>query len=379
MKIILITDLYLPNIGGVEMVVYNLAKQFTNRGHKVTVIAAKTPRNLASRDLIDGIEIYRLDFILPTLRIKSIFGFLTLGIIANIKLLWLLKRVKPEIVNAHFIYANGSYTLLSKKLLNYPLVVSVHGNDVQQFPYESKICKGVLKNLLNSADFITGCSRSLLNDANQIAPEIQNKSQPIPNGIDLQEFELKEKYLQARPYIFSIGRFVHKKGFDILIKAFKQVADKKLELDLIIAGTGEEWQICAHLVNELGLKERVKMLGFVERKEVIKLYNGCEFFVLPSRIEPFGITNLEAMAAGKAIIAADVDGVPEIIRNGENGILFKPENINELAEKIVWLFENNEIKENMERCGRLLVEKKYDWESIADRYIKIYETNVRIK
>ncbi len=377
MKIVLITDLYLPNIGGVEMVVHNLAKQYTNKGHKVTIIAARTPRNLPSREVIDGIDIYRLDFILPALRLKSIFGFLILGIIANIKLLWLLKRIKPEIINAHFIYANGSYTLLSKKLLKYSLVVSVHGNDVQQFPYESKTCKLVLKELLNSADFVTGCSRSLLNDASQIAPEIQNKSQPIPNGIDLQEFESEEKYLRARPYIFSIGRFVHKKGFDILIKAFKQVADKKPDIDLIIAGTGEDWQKCVNLVVELDLKERVKLPGFIGRDEVIRLYKSCEYFVLPSRREPFGITNLEAMASGKAIIAADVDGVPEIIRNGENGILFKPEGINELTEKMLWLFKNNEIKENMGRCGRFLVEKKYDWKSIADRYIKIYETNVR--
>ena len=174
-----------------------------------------------------------------------------------------------------------------------------------------------------------------------------------------------------------MGRFVHKKGFDILIKAFKQVADKKRDIDLIIAGTGEEWQTCAHLVNELGLKERIKLPGFVERKEAIKLYNGCEFFVLPSRREPFGITNLEAMAAGKAIIAADVDGVPEIIKNGENGILFKPENINLLAKNILWLLESCEKREDMGREGKLLVEKRYDWQSIADGYIKIYETVLR--
>jgi len=374
MKIVLITDLYLPNMGGVEMVVHNLAKRYTNSGHTVAIIAARTPRNLASVEVIDGIEIYRLDFILPAPRLKSIIGFLILGIPANIKLIRLLKRIKPEIVNSHFIYSNGSYTLLSKKLLNYPLVVSLHGNDVQQFPYESKICKWVLKNLLNNADFVTGCSASLLKDSNQIAPEIQNKSQSMPNGIDLQEFDLRERYPSARPYIFSIGRFVHKKGFDILIKAFKQVADKKPDIDLIIAGKGQEWKKCADLVEELALKERVRLFGFVERKEVIKLYNGCEFFVLPSRREPFGITNLEAMAAGKAIIAANVDGVSEIIINGVNGILIPPENINELVQKILWLFDNNEIKENMGRCGRLLVEKKYDWKSIAYRYIKIYET-----
>ncbi len=378
MRIVLITDLFFPNVGGVESVVYNLAKEFTDKNHDVTIIAAKTPRNLLSYEMINGIDVYRLHFILPALRLISILGFFTIGIITNLRFIWLLRKIKPHIVNTHFVYANGSYTLLSKKLLNYPLIVSVHGNDIQQFPLESKICKWVLKNLLNSADFVTGCSASLLKDANQIAPEIQNKSQPMPNGIDLHEFEFKKKYLNARPYIFSIGRFVHKKGFDILIKAFKQVADKKPGIDLIIAGKGEEWQKCAHLIDELGLKERIKLHGFVERNEVIKLYNGCEFFVLPSRREPFGITNLEAMAAGKAMIAADVDGVPEIIRNGENGILFAPENINELAEKILWLFDNNEIKENMGRCGRLLVERKYDWQSIADRYIKIYETNVRI-
>jgi len=179
----------------------------------------------------------------------------------------------------------------------------------REFPYTSRTCKWIVGNLLNDADFVTGCSAEFAEGRNQISPKIQNKSLPIPNGIDMSEFELKKNYFHSRPYLFSIGRFVHKKGFDILIKAFKEVSGKNPDIDLIIGGTGEEWQECALLVEKLGLQMRVKMPGLLSREDVISLYNGCTFFVLPSRREPFGITNLEAMAAGKAIIAADVGGV----------------------------------------------------------------------
>lgn len=98
MRIVLITDLFLPNVGGVESVVYNLAKGFTDKGHNVTVIAAKTPYGLQSYKLISGIDVYRFYFILPALRLKSIFGFFTIGIIMNLKLILLLRKIKPDIV-----------------------------------------------------------------------------------------------------------------------------------------------------------------------------------------------------------------------------------------------------------------------------------------
>ena len=377
MRIVLITDLFFPNVGGVESVVYNLATEFAAKNHNVTVIAAKTPRDLPSYEIINGIDVYRLHFILPTLRLKSILGFFSIGIITNLKLIWLLRKIKPDIVNTHFVYANGFYTLLSKLLLKYPLMVSVHGNDVQKYPYESRICKIILSNILERADAITACSASLLKETSLIRKKPNKVFCPIPNGIDVKEFKINTKYIHPRPYLFSMGRFVHKKGFDILINAFKIVTLKKDNIDLIIAGKGDEWENCSKLIDELNLAKRVKLLGFVERNEVVKLYVGCEFFILPSRREPFGITNIEAMAAGKTIIASDVDGVPEIIKNGENGILFKSESIDELAEKILWLFENNEIKENMGRKGKLMAEKDYNWQSIANSYINIYETILR--
>jgi glycosyltransferase involved in cell wall biosynthesis len=212
-----------------------------------------------------------------------------------------------------------------------------------------------------------------LDDAQRYVPEIRNKSTVIPNGFDPEEFEIRDGYRSLRPYIFSIGRF-HKsqKGFDILIMAFRSIIDKGYDVDLIIAGDSPERKDYETLTNLLRLQERVKFFGRADRGDVVRLFNGCEFFVLPSRIEPFGIVNLEAMAAGKAIVATNVHGVPEIVKDGVNGILVKAQDDKSLANGMMKLLDDVEFRNRLAENGKRMI-KDYAWDNIADRYIKIYQ------
>lgn len=174
-------------------------------------------------------------------------------------------------------------------------------------------------------------------------------------------------------YIFSIGAFWEYKGFDLLIKAFKLVIERGYEIKLILSGDGEEKESCRRLAKELKLEDKIIFWGYANRLEVSNLFAKCEFFVLPSRVEPFGIVSLEAMAAGKAIVATNVDGVPEIVRNGENGILVEPDDEYALAFGIIWLLENREMREKLGANGRELVRRLYKWDDIARRYLEVYQ------
>ncbi|MEW6095644.1 MAG: glycosyltransferase family 4 protein [bacterium] len=377
MNIGLISGRYFPHVGGVQAVVDNLTKGLTKRGHNVFIITSKSPWSLKSYEVINGIKVYRVFLGFFGGSLKAALSFPFLSFYSLIKIIKIIRVNQTDIVNLHFVDGSGFYVLLLKRILKIKIVVTVHGNDVQIFPKRSRIRKLLLRNVLKEADFVTGCSNSLLKDAKELVPEIEWKTIAIHNGINLNEFKSREIYNNPTPYIFAMARFEYKKGFDILIKAFKFVVEKFHNIELIIAGDGPEKPTIQRMIKEFNLEKSVKLIGKANRDEVVKLFNGCEFFVLPSRIEPFGIVNLEAMAAGKAIVATKVDGVPEIITNGYNGMLVEPNSPEEIAKGIIYLIENPQIRDKMGMNGKNLVEGEYQWDKAINKYLEVYEKVMR--
>ncbi len=367
------SNLYPPRIGGVEMVVHNLARGLSDGGHQVTVICSRTSENPRTLEFMDGIEVNRVYLGLPGRTLKSFLAFFVFFSLDFPRLIGTVRARKPDLINLHFVDSAGFYGLLLNRLFAIPLVVSVHGNDVHKFPKESRFQRWILRSVLRRAEFVTGCSQSLLKDALEFEPNIEKKSSATGNGVDLAEFDLKAPFQGEKPYILAVGRLEHKKGFDILLEAHKIVLERFPNLDLMIAGEGVECPRLEDVVKRLNLSDEVKLVGKVERGRLIELFKGCDFFVLPSRIEPLGIVNLEAMAAGKAIVATRVNGVPEIVIDGVNGVLVEPENPWALAEGIVHLLEDGDLREKMGRAGKELVERKYTWNRITEGYLDVFK------
>jgi glycosyltransferase involved in cell wall biosynthesis len=170
-----------------------------------------------------------------------------------------------------------------------------------------------LRAVLQEADAITACSRYLLDKAIQIEPAAA-KGRVIHNGVDLERFHDKTPYRHPRPYLLAFGRLTYKKGFDMLLDAFAQLTLEHQQVDIILAGAGEERQSLQAQVERLGLAERVHFFGRADACEVVRLLNGCRFVIVPSRQEPFGIAALEALAAGKPVLATCVGGLAELVQ-----------------------------------------------------------------
>lgn len=301
MNILLFCDKYLPDIGGVELFIQQLSKNLTSSGHGVVIVSNKS-NDLPEHEIIDNIHVYRFNFSLPV----SI-----ISLPATLHALYLIIREHNiEIINLHFVSSNGLFAVLSSKHTGVPLITSLHGNDVQQFPYNSIVQKHILISALKYSKTVTANSNALLEQAKKFYPYF--KGQVIPSPIEIEDFDFKERYEHPRQYVFSMGRFEYKKGFDVLIKSFQYVHKG---LDLLIAGRGKEFNNCQELIKSLKLEHKVKLLGYQSRIDILKLYNGCEFFVLPARRAPCDRTLLEAMSANKAVIASNVDGVPEMIKH----------------------------------------------------------------
>jgi 1,4-alpha-glucan branching enzyme len=165
------------------------------------------------------------------------------------------------------------------------------------------------------------------------------------------------------------------KGFEDLIKAAAFFKDK--DVSFVIVGPTPDLkylQTLHSLINHFGLSSKILMTGWLPDKEVVNLYFLSDIFVFPSILDTFGLVNLDAMAAGKPIIATSTGGVPEIVRNGENGIIIKPGDYLELAKAIDKLVNDNSLCESMGKTGKKLAFTNYSWEKIAAMTLTEYRS-----
>jgi glycosyltransferase involved in cell wall biosynthesis len=390
LKIILFPSSYLPVLGGLQEVVYQLAKELINNGHDVVILTSRYPRYLRRNEIIEGVTVERMLFagfylssFNPYVFMKYVAGLL-IGFINLCRLIILFKRIRPDIVNIHFLGSQAPYALLASKLLKIRCVVSLHGDDVEGLPHRSMIDRWLFKKILHSADYVTACSGFLLNEAKRLIPEIASKSAAIWNGINPEEYRNIQQYSHPRPYIFAAGRFVHKKGFDVLLHGFRQFIAEGHNIDLILAGDGPEREPLIKLAKESGLSVVIKgtednltpdanrntvlFWGRAERNQMKSLMKGCELFVIPSRKEAFGIVALEAFAAGKRVVASKTGGLTEIVLEGESGYFVEAENAEDLARGIKMALSENSNNIQVDLSDNA-------WGNISRKYIKIFQGN----
>ena len=204
----------------------------------------------------------------------------------------------------------------------------------------------------------------------------------VYNPVDPQKYVFdKDKALTAREklgispdekIVLGAGRFVDRKGFDILVRAFSSfLSNYKGKAKLLLLGDGEEKENICKLIKTLGIQERVIMPGFME--DIRPYMWVSDIFVLPSKKpEPFGVVLIEAMASGLASIATRSGGPMEIIEDGTNGILIEIDSSNAISEKISLLLNDDEIKNRIAKNGIETVSKKFNVRDIAGKHIEIY-------
>jgi glycosyltransferase involved in cell wall biosynthesis len=387
LKIILFTSSYLPVLGGLQEAVYQLTMELKRQGHDVSVLTNRYPRHLKRHEIIDGVNVERMlftGFYLPSFNpyvvLKYIAGLL-IGFVNFCRLMLLLSKQKPDVMNIHFLGSQAPYAMLASKFLKTRCIVSLHGDDVEGLPHRSSIDRWLFKRVLQAADYVTACSQYLLNEAKKIVQEIGPKSTTIWNGINPEEYRNVQPYIHPRPYILAAGRFVYKKGFDLLLRAYRFLLDKAEKVDLILAGDGLEKDNLLKLAKELGLSIVIKeagdsitpdtktnmvlFWGRAGRNEMKSLMKGCELFVIPSRKEPFGIVALEAFAAGKRVVAGKTGGLTEIIHEGESGYFAEAGNDEDLARGIKKGLSDNSKNLRIDLSDNT-------WKRVTKKYLDVF-------
>ncbi len=374
MNIALFPSAFHPHVGGVEELSRQLAHSLTARGHKAIVLTNRWPRNLPEFEDYEGLSIYRLAFRVPEGCPKSRVSYaLTHRAIVR-QMQHILRQHEIDMIHVQCISSNGFYAHIAARDLSLPLVVTAQGEltmDAGHLYQRKSFMNGFLPRLLQDADFVTGCSKRTLDDVlAHVGQSIAAKARPVFNGASTRDFDVGSPYQHPRPYILGIGRAVPQKAFDILIRAF--ASSGLTTHDVIIAGDGPELPAWKSLAHVLKVSDRVLFFGNAHRTQAISLFLGSSFVALPSRSdEGLPVVSVESMAAGKAIVATSVGGVPEAVLQDVTGLIVPREDVSAFAEGLRMLASDEPLRRKMGAAGRERAQE-FSWDTITDQYLEVY-------
>jgi glycosyltransferase involved in cell wall biosynthesis len=215
----------------------------------------------------------------------------------------------------------------------------------------------------------------------------KEKISVIHNGVDSELFTpdvsgevIRKKYsIGARSLVILIvASGIILKGVAIAFLALKELLKARTDIIMMIVGVNQKHKMqLATLARALKIQKNVIMVEPVPNYEMPSYYSSSDVFLIPSLYENLPVVALEAMSSGKAVVASDVGGIPEIIQNHQNGILFEAGNVGQMVDSLLSLLENSALRNCMGAKGRRIVEAKYDWKRIGQEYLKEFDKSLQ--
>ena len=278
-----------------------------------------------------------------------------------------IRKIAPDLVHSH--YATG-YGLWGKYSDIHPFIISVWGSDIVEFP-SNGLKRWGLRRILLAADYVTATSEFLKSQTLILAPEIASRIAVIPFGVEIPSACSSCRSAEVR--LIFMKAHQKKYGPDILLKALHLLSDRGKNIVLTMAGVGELTGKLKSMVQEYRLENRVKFAGYIDNARVPSVLAEHDIMVMPSLAESFGVAALEAAASGLPVIASSVGGIPEVVENGETGILVRPGDPENLAEAIMKLAADVELRKRMGEAGKEMVGRKYRLQASIDQMVQLYE------
>lgn len=384
LNVLLVTQLD-QAFGGVASVVGNLGRHLEQRGHHVAFFYMGSAEMPKRRTTPWGFPGYEQNLRPPSISWRSprsmtaffVFLFRTLWRLAAV-----IRAERIDVVNIHYPLDAHIYFLLLRRLLNFKLVVSVHGAELFPTGRPLPSYSWAVTRLLQSADAVVAPSHSFLQDCVAAFPSVARQGLTIHNGIDLEEFaapagERNESDGRAAPYLLCVAAHNEKKAVDVLLRAFVAIEREHPGIRLRLVGDGPLRTQHEQLARELAIAEKVDFLGARGRTDVGAQLDGCSAFVLPSRAEPFGMVVVEALAHGRPVVASAVGGIPEIIEDGRSGVLVKPDDPDVLAAAVSRVLRDKLLGEALARVGEARARALFGKTTMGSRYERLYEDLLR--
>jgi glycosyltransferase involved in cell wall biosynthesis len=291
-----------------------------------------------------------------------------------LRLTWLIRRHRIDVINCHYLAEYFIHLVLAARLTRVPLVLSVHGADVDSWVGAPWIRRTLFRLTVRGADRIVACSAALAARAAEVLPEARDRITWAHNGLDVSRHEANGDAPALRtPYVLCVSRHVYKKGIDTLLRAFQLLLRQTTHLSLVLVGDGPLFAEHKQLAEQLKIADRVAFVGEVPHMQVARFLDGCSLFVLPSREEPFGIVILEAAYHKKPIVCTRVGGVREIVTPAFDGMFVDPEDPEGLATQMAAVLNDPELAGRLGANARQTIMTRFLWNDRINDYVAIYE------
>jgi glycosyltransferase involved in cell wall biosynthesis len=288
-----------------------------------------------------------------------------------------IKHHHISLVHSHGYKTNVFFGILP--LRSFPVISTVHGWLKFGTDRKEKVYEFLDSMALKRLNFVVSVSGAVKEDL--IKRGISKKNiVTIYNGITTDHFqekfdglEIRKKYLLGHgDYVIgTAGRLSEEKGHSYLIRAIPDLAKEIKNIKLIIAGDGPLKEDLECLVDELGVSNHVRLIGY--EKDIEKFLSVLDLFILPSLTEGLPISLLEAMASGRAVIASKVGGIKEVIQNSINGILIPPMDVKALSESIKFLFYDSEARRIIGSEGKKHISTHFSSRAMVSGYQNLYD------
>lgn len=360
-----------------------LAAETVAAGHAVRVIAPHAP-GAAPRESRGGVEIVRARYGPDALERVGYTGSLRNPLRASllapamlpafIGRLWRVAAreaaaFRPDVVHAHWWMPGGWIA----RRLPMPYVVTSHGTDVRLL--EKAAWRAIARPVMRGAGAVTTVSEFLANDLRRFFPENSAKTFVTPMPIDVGEFETGTTVAKAQPpRVLFAGNLIASKGVDVLIDACALLRDRGTLFELEIVGEGPEGARLRARASQHGLGEAVRWSGFVSQREMPARYGASTVTVLPSRgqAEGLGLVLAEALLAGSAVVGTPAGGIPEIVVDGQTGLIARDGSADDLATQIGRLLADRELRMRTIGAGAARVREAHEPRRAAARVIELY-------
>ncbi len=342
---------------------------FAQREYDVHLIS---PRGNPS-DFEPGIKLHLLTKFAPQL--WSVSKYLN-GLLWAVQARRLVRKIKPDIVDAHYITVNGYLGIASGF---HPLILTAWGSDILIDPKQNWLWKILTKYALGKAEVVICDSQIVYKELLKLGVN-PSKITMIYNGVDTQQFspqQANERLISRlgileAPSIICIRNFKPVYNVEMLIRAIPLVLRQSPEARFIIGGDGEQKEYLQDLVESLGISDSIRFIGWIPHSELPEYLALADVYVSTSLSDSTSLSLQEAMACELAPVVTDLPANREWVTDGENGFIVPINDIQMLADRIVYLLNNNEIRQKFGKAGREVIKKRAEYEREMEKMNEVY-------
>lgn len=362
-----------PTFGGSGVVATELGLEMANEGHSVHFISYSQPVRL---------DPYAANVYYHEVAVSDypLFDYSPYELVLTSKLVSVVKNEGLDILHVHYAIPHASAAYMAKKILEtegiyIPIVCTLHGTDITLVGKDASF-EPVITFAINNSDAVTAVSESLKKDTLQFF-NINREIKVIPNFIDNRYFEkfkpngIRERYLpDGERLVMHLSNFRKVKRVQDVVSVFAKIIEE-VPSQLLMIGDGPERNNVEKMCRDLGICNRIHFLG--KTKKIEQFLVNADLFILPSETESFGLSALEAMAAGVPVISTNTGGLPEVNVDGFSGYLSDVGDIDSMSRNAISILKTDSELEKFKANARVQA-MKFDLPKILPQYVELYES-----